>query len=631
MNDELLYQGHGQIEIYPANTSIVGIIGHELRHKNFNKYIAFLNNKEVSQDIKITLQYKDGYLYPDKAYTEAKFKDKIKKEEIILKILFLKLKIKNLSKDNANQLLILKYKEELKALQKKLFNISNITNVYKFKKDHAKLIGFFRDIYFYQKFNLPPISLNAPFFSNAYKTEKKLEEIYNKNINSYEFQLKKVNDLKNFFQNPKINGLLKINNIAENFFNFLNNFNFQLKKVENENQEIFSVIPRDDTENGNYIISIKKLAKSLIVYSKKFFDIFESLNLSGSPKINGVTINISSDDSLYDIMEKINWGEDINHNYKLDEGEDDNSNNELDGGTLEHGVYAYIEDNRLYLKNVLTGDILIDIEDDNNIFHYLEIIAENPYNNSIYFPNVAQYGEDAEIELNGQTYKSHLNTLNIKNLVISIKNKISNAKFAIENNNDEVFKQIENLVNNYNELINKINYYLSENMPLENNFGLLLIKRGLKIAFFNNYSDVNSIGLNINEDKNRIKEFEIYSKVIDSIKKFNNSLIDKLYSIGIRSNNDEIVLIDKEKLKKSIKEDPQKIKNIFLGKNGIKDNLIDFLNKVVDKDYGIIENEMNKLTMEDFKKMIKNFLKEKGHFDYIVEKLHSIKELIKNE
>lgn len=630
MSDELLYQGHGQIEIYPANTSILHIIGHELRHENFNRYIAFLKNKEVNQDIKITLQYKNGYLYPDKAYTEAKFKEKTKKEEIILKILYLKLKIKDLSRKDPDSLECKKYEKELEKLQRKFFSAENISNIYNFKKDFAKLIGFFRDIYFYQKYNLPPVSLNSPSFGNAYNVNQKLNEIYRKHIDDYEFQYKNISNVSNLNQNVKISALMDVYNTANNLNSFLLNFNINLKKAENNYSNYFTVIPDDTSENGEYNIKIIKTAKSFIVYSNKYDDIFESLNLSGTPKINGVEIEIEPDDSLYDIMEKINWGEDVNHNYQLDidEGEDVNNNDELDGGTRQHGVYAYIEDNRLYLKNVETGNISMVIDDDNDIFHTLGIIAENPTNNLQYFPNIAQNGEDAEIELDGKTYTSHSDIFNLENLTIEIKKTLANGEFTITDNSDDIYNQIKSLINQYNSLIERINYYLDEDKPLENDYGLLLIKRGLKLAFFNNYSELNESGIDLKNDKDSIYQLELFSSIINQLKKFNNSIVDKLYSIGIKSNQDETISVDDEKLKNSIKNNPQQIKNLFIGSNGIKNNLINFLEKVLDNDYGIIESEVNKISMEDFKKLVKNFLKEKSSFDFIVEKLHSIEKIV---
>ena len=630
MSEEVIYKGHGQIEIYPINTVIIGILSHELRHANFNRYLALLKNKDVKQDVKITLSYENGKLYPSKAYTEARFSERLKKDELLLKLIFLKIKISKLKKEGKD-FEVKKYEEKLRDLQKKFFKEDLISNLYKIKKDHAQLIGFFRDIYFYQKFNLPPVSLNAPFFKDAADVKKKLDEIYRKNIDNYEFQFKSIENIDDSFINSKIFAYKKVYKFSENFFSYLENFNLPLKKAENNYNDYFSIIPDDNARNGNYTVNIKKLPKSFIVYSKKFYDIFEPLNLQGNPKINGVEVNISSSDSLYDIMEKINWGEDVNHNFQLDEGEDLNENNKLDGGTKEHGVFAYIENDRLYLKNVLTGNIKIIIDDDNNVFHSLGIIAENPLNNETYFPNILQNGEDAEISINGKELKSHTDIFVYNSLTVRVKKKIENATFKITDNDEEIFNKIKEFVSNYNSIIGLINNYLSEGNELENDLGLLLIKRGMKLAFFHDYYKVSEKGIDIKLDKNYIKELEILGINKDNSKKFNESIVNKLYSIGIKSKEDETIIIDEKLLKESIKKEKVQLKKLFFSKNGIIENLKNFLNKVLNEDYGIIKVEISNTTSEGIKKIEKNLLKEKGNFSYFVERLKYISGLIGNE
>ncbi len=72
-----VYQGHGQVESYNINSALWGVISHEQRHKNFNKYISSLKNEDVEQDVKITIQYKDGQPVPVEAYTNAKLQKKM--------------------------------------------------------------------------------------------------------------------------------------------------------------------------------------------------------------------------------------------------------------------------------------------------------------------------------------------------------------------------------------------------------------------------------------------------------------------------------------------------------------------------------------------------------------------------
>ncbi len=631
MSEEVLYNGHGRIEIYPLNTSILGIVAHELRHANFNRYIALLKDKQVDQDIKITLQYKDGHLYPDKAYTEAKFKNKISREELLLKIIFLKIKIRKLKSNSKDNTEVKDYEKELNSLQKKLFQEENISNIHNFKKENAKLIGFFKDIYFYQKFNLPPVSLNAPFFKDAYDIEKKLNEIYRENLDNYEFQYKNIQLTDDLSIMAKEYAYQKTYDYIENFDNYLKNFSLPLKKVDTVYSDYFTVSPNDNAEVKTHKISILKKNKSLIVYSNQYPDIYEALNLSGSPKINGVEIDIEPSDSLYDIMEKINWGEDLNHNYQLDPGEDINGNNQLDGGTKDHGVFAYIENNKLYLKNVLTGDIKMIIDDDNNVFHDLGIIAENPLNNETYFPHILQKGQDAEIVIDGNDLKSHTGIFEYDNMTITIKKLIDNATFSIVPNDDGIYNKIVDLINNYNQIIDLLNGYLKKNETLENDLGLMIIKRGMKLSFFYNYNELLEKGIDIKNDKNYLYELEILSIPKSKFKdKFQNSIIDELYNIGIRSNKDEIIVFDKAKLKSAIKKDPFSLKELFFSNNGIINNLTNFFEKILDKDYGLIKTEQENISSENFKKLKKGLTKEQLTFEYFLSKLRSIEGIIQS-
>ena len=132
------------------------------------------------------------------------------------------------------------------------------------------------------------------------------------------------------------------------------------------------------------------------------FDPSAQLNLSGSFSVNGIEVPVASTDSLINIINKINFGEDFNQNGSLDlsedvngngtleilqltnsefgsgvfikedvndngeiEGsEDKNSNDRLDGGTPDHNVLALLRDNRLVLVSLTGGNNTIDLKDD---------------------------------------------------------------------------------------------------------------------------------------------------------------------------------------------------------------------------------------------------------------------------
>jgi len=139
------------------------------------------------------------------------------------------------------------------------------------------------------------------------------------------------------------------------------------------------------------------------------FDPSAQLNLNGSFAVNGIEVPVASTDSLINIINKINFGEDFNQNGSLDlsedvngngtleilqltnsefgngvfikedvndngeiEGsEDKNSNDRLDGGTPDHNVLALLRDNRLVLVSLAGGNNTIDLKDDNDVLFEL--------------------------------------------------------------------------------------------------------------------------------------------------------------------------------------------------------------------------------------------------------------------
>ncbi len=119
---EAVYQGHGQIESYSIDSALWGVIAHEQRHANFNKYISFLKKKDVKEDIKLTIQYKDGRPVPVKAYTEAKIKSSKKDEDFIGHVTIARIK----SRCDCVKEIIEKYKDtEFGTVDVERFHLKN--------------------------------------------------------------------------------------------------------------------------------------------------------------------------------------------------------------------------------------------------------------------------------------------------------------------------------------------------------------------------------------------------------------------------------------------------------------------------------------------------------------------------
>jgi len=141
----------------------------------------------------------------------------------------------------------------------------------------------------------------------------------------------------------------------------------------------------------------------------------EALGLSGDFYVNGFKISVETTDSIFELRDKINRGEDTNSNGKLDRAEDINNNgtldiisfrasefgvgfyftedldgdgkldsdedvvdnDRLDGGVLESGVKARVENNRLVLSSLAGGSTRIDLRDNDNILLQLGFFELN--------------------------------------------------------------------------------------------------------------------------------------------------------------------------------------------------------------------------------------------------------------
>lgn len=626
---EVVYKGHGQIENYSIDSALWGVVAHEQRHANFNRYISSIKNEEVDQDVKITIQFEDGKPVPVKAYTEAKFDKNSKKEEDFLKVLFLNFQISKTKKEIENTenkdrrielyIKLRDYEQQLENLKKRLF----ISDKTEYKKDNAQFYG----IYDFQKYNIPPVRLTDPFLS-GYEVNQLLKDAYLKDSSSTAMPEKLIYQNKNY-KDYVVNALEELYRKFLDLDSFLNDYNFQFYQAKSN--DYFNLVITDNYNDGEkeFKINIKSIAKSFIVYSKKFFDPYEALGISGSFKLNGVEIDVDTTDSLYDIVEKINWGEDTNHNGVLDYdlGEDVNNNQQLDGGTSDHGIYAYIENNRLFLKNFETGDKTIVIDDSDNILHNFNIIAENPDDDSYYFPNIFQQGTNADVVINGKEISSVSNLISYNGMLFNLKH-VTNGDYTLKINadNDTVFNKIKMFVNEYNRVIKDLNEKLEDD-NFTKSFVVLKMKRELTEAVFSDVKniDVTDIGFNLLDEKNYITPLQLRDL---TNKKFNLSLHDLLYSIGIKNNNDETIEIDEDTLKNSIKKNKSGVYNLFFSENGVVNRLKEVVNKVINTDNGMIANEISQISSEKLSEIFKLYEKEKVYAQYYAEKLGTINEII---
>ena len=248
------------------------------------------------------------------------------------------------------------------------------------------------------------------------------------------------------------------------------------------------------------------------------FDPSAQLNLSGSFSINGIEVPVASTDSLINIINKINFGEDFNQNGSLDlsedvngngtleilqltnsefgsgvfikedvndngeiEGsEDKNSNDRLDGGTPDHNVLALLRDNRLVLVSLAGGNNTIDLKDDNDVLFELGFFEldsrgakaqkEIQLNDTERPDNLVIQPQQAMVEVDGKLFRGNSNIVSgaIEDTILMLR-KVSDtaSKITIFIDAPTFFAQIKTLFHQFNDSISKLNNLLEGSSTFE--------------------------------------------------------------------------------------------------------------------------------------------------------------------
>jgi flagellar capping protein FliD len=274
--------------------------------------------------------------------------------------------------------------------------------------------------------------------------------------------------------------------------------------------ERVQIVVGKDAPLDSFDITPQRLTKGAVLASDEQSTPLGTLGLTGSFFINGVKITVESTDTLIDLKNKINFGEDHNRNGVLDKtedvnangtldiiqtenkefvpaifivedldgdgeldlGEDVNDNDQLDGGTAETGVLALIKDNRLVLVGQAGGRDQIDLLDNDNVLLELGFFELNfkgfPVQKEFQFDsedldlsvNLIEEPQTAKIEVNGNPVFSDTNVFSgvVEDTDVVIKSASEKAaQINIFIDAESFFTQIKTLFDQFNTSVAKIN------------------------------------------------------------------------------------------------------------------------------------------------------------------------------
>lgn len=228
---------------------------------------------------------------------------------------------------------------------------------------------------------------------------------------------------------------------------------FNLLNAQSSNPGALKVSADNTAGESRFEVTVNSVASRSVLAS----DVqgTGALGLTGNFRVNGVQITVTAADTLADIRDKINRGEDVNGNGLLDPAEDVNGNGiidiiqvngsehgpgifiiedrngngvldpaedvngnlRLDGGTQDHRVTATIQDNRLLLTSQTGSQSAITLGDPDSVLFNLGffeldpngVVVQKEVQLSASGTNLVVNGNDAEITIDGETHTSATN------------------------------------------------------------------------------------------------------------------------------------------------------------------------------------------------------------------------------
>ena len=440
------------------------------------------------------------------------------------------------------------------------------------------------------------------------------------------------------------------------------------------------------------VVRARILSQNVLVSGKQTRPL-SALGLTGSFFVNGTKVMVELTDSIVQLRDKINFGEDKNKNSRLDFLEDVNANgvldihqiepNEfgsgvfiiedandnglldpsedldhdgrLDGGSGEHKVSADILRDRLFLTSLAGGTQKIDLRDPDGILQSLEFFVTDSKGNAILKETEIDFDRNPPEELMKTPQKAVLkieddivvgNSDSFDNAIEGVRLEIKKptdlrTKVTIFTNAVQLMKTIEEFFSGFNNTLRELNKILSDTREFERDQDIQRLWRGLtgetkdkiqklgrdnedKEKFLANRRNQSIIGLEVfSLGKNTFQELTL-GRTVDEIKgglaaPFHNpgpEVQARLNSIGIRTNEDNTIRVNRGELKVALEINKGKVLDILINPDtGLLPTLEKKLSRVLKEELGDIalkktsvalESEIPGQVSEGFKKLTAN-------------------------
>ncbi len=374
---------------------------------------------------------------------------------------------------------------------------------------------------YYNTRGVPPVA-NRGEAGSAYRTQQTIADLEKRRTgSSISMKLKigddrALNNQDTFFVRLKD----RLATLGKNLLQMERMETFNPYTASSSKPEAVNATPDIQATKGTYSISVDRLAQSHQVSSDKQSDPYAVLNLSGSISINGYSITIDTTDTMADIRDKINQGEDANKNGTLetmsedsngngtldlyytpsiyigngtyapsfsyyedlnydgniDTSEDINNSGTLDGGSGQTMAEARIEDGRLIITNLKGADTSLTLSDPDNILESLGFYKRGNMNEKQLKTSLdSKYNIEpvtAKLAIDNTSHTANDNVVDnlIPSITLSLKDTTTKeVKLDIYKDTQKVVQRIEAFSASFNSVMELIDKENIDHLQIQDN------------------------------------------------------------------------------------------------------------------------------------------------------------------
>ncbi len=336
------------------------------------------------------------------------------------------------------------------------------------------------------------------------------------------------------FRDLKINRLDDLKNSLNNLQGRVSNLQekdaLNIRQGKSSKPDVVQVSAGRNSPQTNFSVRVSRLAGESVLVSDEQTAPLGSLGLSGSFFVNGSKVTVEASDSIFEIRNKINFGEDANNNRildgpedlnqnntletysvaasefgpgvfvnedlngngALDPSEDANNNERLDGGTAETNVVASVQGNRLVLTSQAGNDSAINLRDEDNVLLALgffegdakgnPVLKERQFDADKPAVNLVKNPQDAQIEVDGAIATNPSNVFQnvVEDTTLTVKQVSSRqAQISLFIDASEVVAQIKTLFDQFNDSVITLNDILGGSRTFGNDPNIQQLRNDL--------------------------------------------------------------------------------------------------------------------------------------------------------